>query len=359
LILWGKRLKGARGRRGREIYDKLSYSFIEIIEKIQGTSGLPTITSLAEEMGMHVSTLWRRVKTLHDSNVVFMADINYSGLGIKRLLAISKKGIRGKHYDSPFLELEAPLIPKGVLLQYAAPAERLDEIVEKLRVEDVEGDVYIFDNYYHSKPNLRAYYDVVNRKVRPRWDYLLETVKASEFQRIVTPKRRIKYDEIDLFILEQIESDPFLSMREIANRLQEAVSKGKWRIEPEFSNVTYSRVRRHFLNHIIGRGMVTGVHIKISHRPENLDIVLIYKTRDQAAHRISSALAEHPYTDYTLSNEDGTMGLTWISVPPQEVRGLLELFDTLQQDGMILEWEGYIVDKYHVSRKKISFRNYL
>ncbi|MEB3759111.1 MAG: hypothetical protein GSR87_04550 [Desulfurococcales archaeon] len=348
-----------RGRRGREIYDKLSYSFIEIIEKIQGTPGLPTITSLAEDMGLHVSTLWRRVKTLHESNVVFMADINYSGLGIKRMLVLSKNLRKGKRYDSPFLELEAPLIPKGVLLQYAVPADKMQSVIESLSKEEVEGDIYVFDNYYHSKPNLRAYYDVLDRTVKPRWDYLLETVKASEFQRIVTPKRRIKYDEIDLFILEQIESNPFLSMREIASRLQEAVSRGRWKIEPEYSNVTYSRVRRHFLNHIIGRGMVTGVHIKLSHRPENLDIVLLYKTHSQAAHRISSALAEHPYTDYALSDEDGTTGLAWVSVPPQEIRGLLDLLDTLQKEGIVLEWEGYIVDKYNVSRRKISYRNYL
>ncbi|MEB3756019.1 MAG: AsnC family protein [Desulfurococcales archaeon] len=349
-----------RAKKTREIYDRLSYSFIEIIEKIQETQGLPTITGLAEDMGLHVSTLWRRIKTLHEYDVSFAADINYTGLGIKRLLVYSKRTVKGGFNDIPFLEYLMPLVPKGVMLQFAVTQDKINDLLNNLSLKvPRDSEVFVFDYYYHSKPNLRVFYDVMDRKVKPKWDYLLDSIKAAEFHRLPLPKRRVKYDEIDLFILEQLQVDPFISMREIAKKLHDAVATRKWVIQPVYSNVTYSRVRRHFINHIVGKGMVNGVHIKLKHPRSNMEMIIIYSTTQGMAHKITSAFSEHPYTKYGLVNDEGDRGFINISVPAMHVRGLLDLLDELLEANIIGGWDTFIVDSYHVKERRVSFKNYI
>ncbi|MCE4614695.1 MAG: AsnC family transcriptional regulator [Desulfurococcales archaeon] len=348
------------GRKTREIYDRLSYSFIEIIEKIQETQGLPTITGLAEDMGLHVSTLWRRIKTLHDYDVAFTADINYTGLGIKRLVVYSKRTLKGGFNELPYLEYLIPLIPRGTILQFEVTQDKINYLLNNLSFKvPRDSEVYIFDYYYHSKPNLRAFYDIMERKVKPRWDYLLDSIRAAEFHRVPLPKRNVKYDEIDLFILEQLQGNPFISMREIAKKLQEAVASKKWAIQPIYSNVTYSRVRRHFVNHIVGKGMVTGVHIKLKHPHNNMELIAMYSTEDGIAHKVTSAFSEHPYTRYGLVSNEGDRGLVRISVPAMYIRGLLDILDKLLGANIIREWDAFIIDSYHVTEKKVSFKNYI
>ncbi|MCE4607277.1 MAG: AsnC family protein [Desulfurococcales archaeon] len=349
-----------RARKTRGIYDRLSYSFIEIIEKIQETQGLPTITGLAEDMGLHVSTLWRRIKTLHDYDVKFAADINYTGLGINRLLVYLKSTLSGEFYNIPFLEYSMPLIPKGVILQFAVTQNKINDLLNSLSLKiPQDSEVYLFEYYYHSKPNLRVFYDIIDRKVKPKWDYLMDSIKAAEFHRLPLPKRGIKYDEIDLFILEQLQTDPFVSMREIAKKLQDAVAVREWAIQPVYSNVTYSRVRRHFINHIIGKGMVNGVHIKLRHPSSNMEMIIVYFTNEGMAHKIASVFSEHPYTKYGLVNGEGDRGLISISVPAMYVRGLLDLLDKLLEAGIIKGWDALIVDSYNVKERRVSFKNYI
>ncbi len=353
-----------RKQRIKRLYDRLSYNLIEVIERLQSTPGLPSLTELAEETGMHVSTLWRRIKTLQEYNVEFSADVNYSALGFRRIVLVTRKSIPVELASNDYLEYFAPLIPRGSLLQFLASPTLTDYLIEAVRNEidpSIVDKLAIYGFHYNPKPNLRVFYDMAKKEITPNWGHVFDMVKLASSYRINAYSRKAKYDEIDLFILEQLIRDPFLSMREITKMLQEAVSRREWRVKPPYSSVTYSRVRRHFLNHIIGRNIVSGIYVKTVpfSEDEGIELAIFYKAPTRYPHLIASTFSEHPYTLYSMVSLDEREGMIRIVVPGRDVRGLIVLMETFEREGFIEEWNAYVVDRYNALTRRVSFKYFL
>ncbi|MCE4617607.1 MAG: hypothetical protein F7C32_03380 [Desulfurococcales archaeon] len=325
--------------RDRVLLAKMSYHLIELLETIQSIDGIPSITSIAEELNTHISTIWRRLKVLRSNYDIFTIDVNYAGIGARHLSILTDIDLGPHPQDDWPVEHYISLLPKGALYILLTRDLRLEETLDSITrtLENLGTDysLRIYTTAYRGGVSLREYYDLTSRAMNPRWERVVEAVKVAS--RVTPPTyRRVRTDLVDLAIIDVLSRDPFYSLRDVTSTLNQMGFQ-----------ITYSRVRRHYINHVIGRSMIRGVKLRLDLIPpeEGMDLVFEVTTDPYVAHGLARTLSTHPYTRFTLVSDEGD-ALIRMVVPHEHVHGAMEVFDQLQRSGFIADWQVFFADRH-------------
>ncbi len=320
----------------------LNPSLIDFIEQIQSYEFIPEITRVAEDMGLHASTVWKFMNLLRSKGFAFTIITDIQRLGLEYIVMIFDDYLP---YDKVFkstLREYSPLLPWGTLLTYLVPSNMSEVFINELAPTIPKEPVKIIRLTYTvpSKPSLSMYYDLRRRRVKLIWNELFNTIIATP--REVVPReviRRGKFDEIDMFILKELELDPFMSLKKITEKLNKE-------LKPSVP-INYIRILRHYKNHIEARGVVRGVKLRLTPiiGTCSMPLITIIKGNPADVHRVCRILTTHPYFTSSYMNPEMGIGVINVCLPIREVFNYSLFLRSLEREKIIREWSVYILDK--------------
>lgn len=329
----------------------LNPSLIDFVDNLQSFEYIPEISEIADLMDLHTSTVWKMMKTLRQRGLKLQGLVDVSRLGMVEVILIFDKFFEVTELPKCLLREYAPVLPWGSYLRYVVPRNAVESFLTSLYVKlGVEAkEVYVLPTTVHSKPSLREHYDITTRRLLLNWDKLLVRIKSSprEFLPRESLGEKVRYDEIDLHIVRELELNPFTSIKNVARKLGKESSINR--------AINYVLVLRHYNNHVKNRGVMRGVRLKF----ERLLLDPPIKTLSVIAGnpvdllRVSKVLSTHVYfLDSYISLSDNIL-ITQALVPPRSIFDLSLFLEELKSSEIIKSWKNIYLD--NTKLKKYAF----
>ncbi|MCD6323557.1 MAG: hypothetical protein J7L55_00370 [Desulfurococcales archaeon] len=317
----------------------LNPSLIDFIDQTQSYDYIPEVTRIAEDLGIHASTVWKFMNSLSKKGLEFRGVPNIEGLGAVEISLFFNTYIHYEEVFKPLLREYAPIIPRGTYLKYIVPSANVDQylnvILDQLGREP--SNIIKAPYVVIGKPNMRKHYDVSSRTIVVEWEDLYRMIISLPKESIPRTSHRKKLDAIDLFIIRKLEVTPFNSLRRITELLNKEMSP----VTP----VNYIRVLRHYRNHIEGRELIRGVRINPLplYPVDTVPITLIFEGHPTELLRVVRVLTSHPYFP------EGDMGNGPSSIiegflPMDELIELGEFMERLRVEGIVRSWNAKLLD---------------
>jgi len=311
-----------------------------ILEIIQSYQGLPTISDLARTLNAHVSSVWYKIKRLRAGGFAFGADVDHYKLGLVKLLVFLDRMISTNDIPSTFLRYYAPIVPRGLLLTYYLPLTYEIEDILKYLPETLLEEYWIAEETYYSKPKYTLYYDFVEKQILFNWS-LMEDRYYEKLGKVffTKPEAPSRIDLIDLLIVKELEKNPFISLRDI-----------QLKIRMHGINLRYSRILRHFKHHLLNKGVIRGIRLRLIPLPSEYNTLFITRVSGELTSLFSlvSVLLEHPA--FTTANVSFKRNQVFIAgvIPLSEVVTLTSFMESLKG---IREVEVKLLDR----KRRIAF----
>lgn len=312
---------------------------LHLINQLQSYGFIPEITRVAEDMGLHASTVWKFMRTLRNKGIWFRGIIDIDRLGLLIRAYIARSPARDSRILRFSLRDEVKLLPIGLYLTYYVPSSVDEDMSRVIESALPEGAVELgrYERLVIGKPDLLRFYDSGARAIRPAWRELVEDVlNAFPEAPASEGRRRGRFDEIDMFILRELEADPFRSLKSVASDINAEIGGAE--------RISYIRVLRHYKSHIEARNVIAGVRVKIDPLFDLDSLYLIIKVAGNRAGmiRLLNAFLKHPYFLEALAAENMENALLTAIVPMSEVENLAQSLMRLREEGVIDEWGMHI-----------------
>lgn len=329
----------------------LNPSLIDFLEQLQSFEYIPEISGIADLMDFHVSTVWKLMKMLRQRGLLLQGLVDVSRLDMVEVILIFDTLFEPHEVPKCLLREHAPLLPWGTFLRYVVPRGLVEPFLNSLymRLNAEAREVYIMPVTIHSKPSFKEYYDVSSRKLLIGWGDLISRIKVSSRESLPREGQaeRLKYDEIDLYLIRELEINPFSSIKSVAKKLNEELYPGR--------NLNYVLVLRHYNNHVRSRGVMKGVRLKLERvlLDSSLKTLSVVVGNPVDLMRIAKVLTTHPYfLDAYLNISDGIL-LTQALVPQRGVFSLSLFLERLKHEGLVRSWRCLYLDNTRL--KKYAF----
>ena len=312
----------------------------KILEIIQSYQGLPTISDLARMLNVHVSSIWYKIKRLRTGGFAFGADVDHYRLGLIKLLIFLDRVISPNDIPSTFLRYYAPIVPKGLFLIYYLPLTYDIEDLLKYLPRTFLEQYWVVEETYYSKPKYTLYYDFSVKQIMFNWT-LMEKRFYEKLGKVVfaKPEAPSRIDLIDLLIVKELEKNPFISLRDV-----------QLKIKMHGINIKYSRVLRHFKNHLLNRGVIRGIKLRLIPLPTEYNTLFIARVEgvSTALFSLVSTLLEHPaLSTANISFKKNQVFIAGV-IPLSEVVTLTSFMESLKG---IREVEVKLLDR----KRRIAF----
>lgn len=312
---------------------------LHLINQMQSYNFIPEITRVAEDMDLHASTVWKFMRTLRNRGIWFKGIIDVRRLGLVLRAYLVKGSMTGARILRFSLRDEVRLLPMGAYLTYYVPSavdEEMSEVIESTLPKDV-AELGRYEHLIVGRPDLMSFYDPSVRGIRPAWDELIKEVLNGVPEVLATERsRRGRFDEIDMFIVRELEADPFKSLKSIAAEINKEIEcRGR---------ISYIRVLRHYKSHIEARNVIVGVRAKIDSLFDLDSLYLIVEVKGSRSGmiRLINAFLKHPYFLEALTTKDMERALITAIVPMSEVENLASSLMRLREEGIIDVWAMYL-----------------
>jgi len=336
----------------RELFEKiktlslmrkyLNPSLLNFIEQIQSYEFIPEITRVAEDMGLHTSTVWKFMNLLKSKGFTFTIIVDIQRLGVESVIMLFDDYIPYNRVFKSTLRRYAPILPWGTLLNYLVPSNMSEAFINELipLMPKEPKEVIRLTHTLPAKPSLAKYYNLKERRIILDWKDLFRSIIASPRESVPREVvRRGKFDDIDLFILKELELDPFISLKRITEKFNKELS-------PSIP-VNYIRILRHYKNHIEARGIIRGVKLMVTPIMSVCSVITALVIRGNPAdiHRVCKVLTTHPYFLNAYMNPELGLGFVEAYLPLNEAFNLSLFLKRLEHEKIIREWRVYILDR--------------
>lgn len=320
----------------------LNPSLIDFIDQIQSYEYIPEITRVADDMGIHASTVWKFMNLLKSKGLRFLGVVEISKLNAEVITIILNEYVPYEKLFKSLMREYAPVLPWGTAITYIIPrgtAETfLNELLPALPREPKE--VIKSTHSIIGRPNLKRYYDVKSREIVINWEDLANMIRAAPRESIPREvQRRGRIDDIDLFILRKLEINPFESLRKVTEELNKEMKP----VTP----VNYIRVLRHFKNHIEARGVLKGVRLDTMplYPYDTVYVKTIIKGNPAEIHRVTKVLTTHPMFPEAFLNPSEGVSVINAFIPLTRLFSYSKFLDSLRDEGLLKEWSVTYLDR--------------
>ncbi len=318
----------------------LNSSLLDFIDQAQSYSYIPEVTRIAEDLGIHASTVWKFMNSLSKKGLSFRGIPNISGMGAAEVVFILDKYVPYSGVCRILLREYAPILPKGTYLKYLVPRDMAGKYIDfiKSRLPEEPVKTLVMDYTVIGKPNMRRYYDISQRTFRIDWKELYSMIISLPKESIPKDVRRTKkLDVIDLYIIRRLEISPFDSLRRVTDYLNKELSP----VNP----VNYIRVLRHFKNHVEGKDLVIGVRLDVMplYPIDSMPVKIILDGHPTELLRVIKVLTSHPFfPEGALSSESNAIVKGFL--PTDLMLGASMFLDELKKEGIAKFWNIILLD---------------
>ena len=213
----------------------------------------PKIDEIAREIGVFKETARYWYSKLLRNGFTVRASRNHERLGMKRVAGIAELGDGFEQYsdslmyvlgDSAYMVSFSKTLPDGLfVLSASVPEECLSDWSEFMQGLKSLGIFKSLDlvplDWVRNVPMWAEWFNFDTYT----WDFDWNNTKVNPYRAEGVPAGRTTYDEVDLGIIEQLQTDATVPLTKICQKLRVS---------------SYKTADWHYRNHILDRGLITG-----------------------------------------------------------------------------------------------------
>lgn len=246
------------------MHEKLDYMDIRILEGL-GIYGPRDILSLARKLYLNRGTVWKRVKRLSSLFLLkFHANPYHTNLGLKKavVFAWATSGEENLLFDCLCVNDFRNFISRcygtseGCFAIYVIPNDHISKFQQFLHEIEKLGltrNIRVLWSTCFQNVNLTStWFNAESETWIFPWENWIEELahEATKLPYTLTDPKDfpIRADEVDLFIIKELEKDATISFVEIAKKL----------------SVTRQTIEYHYKNHILRRGLIESIQAMVA-----------------------------------------------------------------------------------------------
>lgn len=333
----------------------------EILEGL-ATYGPRNISLVAEKLGMKADTVRKRLQRMPPYLFLkFRANIYCTNLGLKKGVVFAE-AVPG--YEDLLLEcLKANDFwiyltrcygkNEGCIGVYTIP---YDHSVEFLRFTNALGKVGVARNVrsfwstcFQSVNSKTQWFDDKSKTWAFHWDEWAEEIPSQDTQlphTLVDPDSYpVKADEIDVFLLKELEKNARVSLRAVAEALK---------VSPQV-------VEYHYKKHILERNLIEDFEALTFHFDMSVSDVFLFtfgfKNMEKCA-KFATSLLDKPFVGGLGKILNESSLIVDIYLPRVEFRNLIDTLAKLVRGDWLRSYDYVILDLRKAKRQTISYKNF-
>jgi DNA-binding Lrp family transcriptional regulator len=332
---------------------------IKIVEALS-LIGPRNMTKIAESLGISRKTLSFRIKRMASNSHIFLrchANIYHTNLGLKKAVVFAN-AVPGKE-QLLFECLKANGFwlyvgrsygnREGCNAVYAIPVDHchdFEEFIFELKRLNVARKIRIFwSTCFQGGRITGKWFDKVNEQWIFPWDEWIKEVQNAPLTlpyTLIEPKAFNNYaDEIDIFILKELEKDATINLTKIADKL----------------GITSQAAGSRFKEHIIGKGLLEGYQIFVLpfDVPSDILVFVISFYNHELMARFANSLFDKPFVVMIGKIFGENALISEVFLPRVEFRKFIDALSLLSNMKIIRDYFYIIQDLRTTSRQTISY----
>jgi len=338
--------------------EKLDFLDLKILEGL-GTHGPRNITRVARKLGIKAETLRKRLKSM-PSRIFFRyyTNIYCTNLGLKKAVVIGE-ALPG--YEDLLIEcLKANDfwiylrrcygMNEGAIAVYTVPSNHSEDFVEFIQALTnigVAHNVQIFwSTCFQSVNSKTKWFDKESKTWVLSWDEWVEEIPKKDTQlpyTLIDPKDYpIQGDEIDVFILRELEKNPTVRLAALAKSL----------------GVSQQVVEYHYLKHILRNNLIESFEVFTLHYDLAVSDIIFFIFRFDSFEKCSkfaASLLDKPFVGGLgkVLGENTIIGHVYL--PRLDFRKFIDALSKLVRVGLLRSYSYVILDPTKSKRQTISY----
>jgi len=338
--------------------EKLDLQDLKMLEGL-GIHGPRNVTDVARKLGIPAETLRKRLKRMPSRIFLrFYMNIYHTYLGLKKALVFAE-AIPGnedllfnclKTNDFWSYVSRCYGMDEGCYGLYIIPKDHcsdFERFVLQLKKIGVARNVQIFwSTCFQSVHSRSNWFNGQSKKWVFQWDEWIEEIPTKDTQlpyTLIDPEDwPIKGDEIDVFILKEMEKNPRISLSDLAKML----------------GVSQQFVEYHYKKHIEQRGLIEGFDVFSFHFDMSISDMFVFIFKFDSIERLAKfakSLLDKPFVSGLGKILNENIIAAVIYLPRLEFRNFIDALSKLIRNGLLQSYKYVILDLRKVERQTISY----
>lgn len=336
----------------------VDYTDLKILEGLD-VYGPRNVTNVARKLGIPAETARKRLKGLQSQNFLkFHVNIYHTNLGLKKAVVLAEATPGYEDLLFNCLKTNDFWIGitrcygkfEGCLGIYTIPLSHIEEFkrfVKELERLKLAKNIQVFwSTCFHSVPFTCNWFDEGSETWVFPWDKWLEEIPSQGTKlpyTLVDPEDFPTLgDEIDVFILKELEKDATISFTDLARILDTS---------PQL-------VRYHFREHLLKRGLIESFEVTFFHfgRATSDYFFFIFKfdSMEKLA-KFALSLLDKPFAKGLGKILGDSALIAYLYLPKPEFRKFIDSLSKLIRNGLLRDYDYLIQDLREASRQTISY----
>jgi DNA-binding Lrp family transcriptional regulator len=323
------------------------------------TYGPRNVTDVSRKLRMPAETLRKKLRRLNSQTFLrFHANVYHANLGLRKAVVFAE-AVPG--YENVLLDAlkindfwiflsRCYGMFEGCVGIFAVPdASRsaFEHFISELERTGISRVCQIFwSTYFYSVQSKCKWFNPETKTWNFDWGGWIQEIETANTDlpyALVEPKAfPVKADEIDVFILKELEKDATISFKRLAKRLD---------LSPQLA-------RYHYYNHIIGRDLLESFDITVFHFGSDSEFSFFTFSFDgeEKLARFASSLLDKPFVKALGKILDKNQLYGYLYFPRSEFRGFLEILSGLVRSGFLKDYHYAIQDFASSIRESIPYQ---
>jgi DNA-binding Lrp family transcriptional regulator len=341
--------------------EKLDYLNVKILEGL-GTYGPRNISAVARRLGIPEGTLRKRLKQMSPHIFSrFYVNIYHTNMGLRKgwVFAEAVPGYEDLLFNC-FKANEFWIfvnrcygINEGCVGVYTIPNDHsrdFEQFVRHLKKWGVARNVQLYwSTCFQSVHSRLNWFDEQLKTYIFHWDKWVEQIPTASTKlpyTLIEPKDfPIKVDEIDLFILKELEKDPTTRLSSVAKML----------------GISQQLVGYHYRNHVLKESLIESFEVWTFHfdlaTSDMFLFIFGFDDREKLA-RFATSLLDKPFVGGMGKVLGESTLIVDIYLPKPEFRRFIEALSKLIKRGFLNDYRYVIRDLNRVSRQTIPYEHF-
>lgn len=340
---------------------KFDFTDLQILESL-GTYGPRNISKAARRMNIKTETLRKRLKRM-PSHLFYRFGVNVycTNLGLMKAVVFAE-AIPGfedlllnclKANDFWIYLTRYYGMNEGCIAFYTVPCNHSADFlqfVSALEKTEVARNIQTFWSTCFQGVNSKTnWFDEKSKTWSFSWDKWVEEIPLQDTQlprTLVDPADYpIEGDEIDVFVLKELEKNPRISLNELARILE---------VSPQV-------VEYHYRKHILERDLIESFEVTTFHFDLSVSDMFMFILKFESMEKCTKfavSLLDKPFVGGLgkILNENSL--IVDIYLPKVEFRNFIDILSKLIREGWLLSYNYVILDLRKAKRQTIPYKNF-
>jgi DNA-binding Lrp family transcriptional regulator len=331
---------------------------LKVLEAL-ATYGPRNVTEVSRRLHMPAETLRKKLKRLNSQTFLrFNVNVYHANLGLRSAVVFAEAvpGYENTLLDAfkindfwTFLSRCYGMF-EGCVGIFAVPdgsRSAFEHFINELeRIGLCRRSQVFWLTWFHSVQSIHKWFNPETKTWNFDWDEWVQEIETENTNLphgLVEPKTfPVKVDEIDVFILKELEKDATTSFKRLAKRLD---------LSPQL-------VGYHYYNHLIGRDLLESFKVTVFHfgNDSEFSFFTFSFNEEQKLARFAHSLFDKPFV-IALSKILGENQLYgYLYFPRSEFRGFLGILSKLVRNGFLRDYQYAIQDLPSSLRETIPYQ---